>query len=215
MRSQILLLSLATGLLAGCTVGPDYAGPPKTASDAAGAAFVRADAGTTSAPPVADWWKTLGDPQLDALITRALASNTDIRAAEARLRQARAALGEQRANSAPKASASALYAHAHIPGASLGSSDSSGSSSSDLNLYNLGFDASWEIDLFGGQRRTVEAARAQMEGTEASLADVQVSISANVAQNYLNLRDRQQRIALGEQSVAMQTDMLALTRQRF
>ncbi|WP_285020782.1 efflux transporter outer membrane subunit [Novosphingobium sp. fls2-241-R2A-195] len=218
MRSQILLLSLATGLLAGCTVGPDYAGPPKTASDAAGAAFVRADAGTTSAPPVADWWKTLGDPQLDALITRALARNTDIRAAEARLRQARAALGEQRANSAPKASASALYAHAHIPGANLGSSDSgeeSGSSSSDLNLYNVGFDASWEIDLFGGQRRAVEAARAQMEGTEASLADVQVSISANVAQSYLNLRDRQQRIALGEQSVAMQQDMLVLTRQRF
>ncbi|MFD2137710.1 TolC family protein [Novosphingobium resinovorum] len=217
MRSQILLLSLATGLLAGCTVGPDYAGPPKTASDAAGG-FVRADAGTTSAPPVADWWKTLGDPHLDALITRALADNTDIRAAEARLRQARAALGEQRANSAPKASASALYAHAHIPGANLGSSDSgeeSGSSSSDLNLYNVGFDASWEIDLFGGQRRAVEAARAQMEGTEASLADVQVSISANVAQSYLNLRDRQQRIALGEQSVAMQQDMLALTRQRF
>ncbi|MGF7155599.1 efflux transporter outer membrane subunit [Novosphingobium gossypii] len=226
MRSYLLLpltAAVAAGTLAGCTVGPNYAGPPKSASGTVAPGFVRADAeATTSAPPVAEWWKTLGDARLDALIVQALAGNNDVQASEARLRQARAALGEQRANQAPKANVSALYAHAHIPGASLGSSDGDGggdgeggSSDSDLNLYNLGFDASWEIDLFGGQRRTVEAARATAEGAEASLADVQVSLSAEVAQAYLNLRDRQQRIALGEQGIGLQQDVLALTRQRF
>lgn len=218
MRPYLLLLSLLTGsILAGCTVGPDYAGPPKVSADPA-RAFVRADAeGTTSAPPVARWWTTLGDATLDALITRALADNTDVKAGEARLQQARAALGEQRADQAPNLSASAMYAHARIPGASLGGGGSDGDSGGDsaLNLYNLGFNASWEIDLFGGQRRAVQAARASMEGVEASLADVQVSLSANVAQGYLNLRDRQQRIVLGQQSAAMQEEMLALTRQRF
>ncbi|WP_232492711.1 efflux transporter outer membrane subunit [Novosphingobium kaempferiae] len=217
MRPYLLLLPILTGsLLAGCTVGPDYAGPPKVSADP-GRAFARADAeGTTNAPPVAQWWTTLGDAALDALITRALADNTDVKAGEAKLQQARAALGEQRANQAPKLNSTAMYAHARIPGASLGGSGDSGEGGdSALNLYNLGFDASWEIDLFGGQRRAVQAARASMEGAEASLADVQVSLSANVAQSYLNLRDRQQRIVLGEQSVAMQEDMLALTRQRF
>ncbi len=229
MRS-ILLLPLMTGALtvtlAGCTVGPDYAGPPRAASDGAtAAAFVRADAGAvTAAPPVADWWKPLGDPLLDDLIARALAGNTDVKAGEARLRQARAALGEERANLAPKVSASAMYAHAHVPGVAFGSSDGSdsssggdssgGSSGTDLNLYNLGFNASWEVDLFGGQRRAVEAARAGIEGAEASLADVQVSIAANVAKSYLDLRDRQQRIALGQQSIAWQEEALTLTRQR-
>lgn len=225
MRSYLLLPLLAGTALAGCTVGPNYAGPPKLASDA-NPAFVRADAGSvTTAPPVADWWKPLGDPLLDDLIATALAENTDVKAGEARLRQAQASLGEERANLAPKASASALYAHAHVPGVAFGQSDSSSdsgsdsdsgsSSGTDLNLYNLGVNASWEIDLFGGQRRAVEAARATMEGAQASLSDVQVSLSASVAQNYLNLRDRQQRIVLGEQSIALQEDVLALTRQRF
>lgn len=227
MRSYLLLPLLAGTALAGCTVGPDYAGPPRTAADTS-AAFARADAGGVSnAPPVAEWWKPLGDPLLDDLIAKALAENTDVKAGEARLRQAQASLVEERANQGPKASASALYAHAHVPGVAFGSTESSdssgsdgqsssgGSSGSDLNLYNVGVNASWEIDLFGGQRRAVEAARATMEGAEASLSDVQVSISASVAANYLNLRDRQQRIALGEQSIALQEDVLALTRQRF
>lgn len=232
MRS-ILLPALSAGtlatLLSACTVGPNYAGPPKAVSDATPAAFARADAQTiTEAPPVADWWKALGDPLLDDLIAKALANNADVAAGEARLRQARASLGEERANLAPKASASALYAHAHVPGVAFGAaedsgggsgsgegSESGGSSGSDLNLYNLGFNASWEVDLFGGQRRAVEAARAGVEGAEASLADVQVSIAANVAKTYLDLRDRQQRIVLGQESIALQEEALGLTRQRF
>lgn len=212
------VIPLLVGVLTGCTVGPNYGGPPKMDAGSA-RPFVRAGGnGITQAPPIADWWTTLSDPLLNTLITRALAGSTDVKAGEARLRQARAALGEQRANQSPKLDGSALYAHARVPGANLGDSDdTSGGDGGDssLNLYNLGFNASWEIDLFGSQRRAVEAARASMEGAEASLADVQVSLSANIARNYLNLRDRQQRIALEQQSAVMREDMLALTRQRF
>lgn len=215
---------LILSLLAGCTVGPNYAGPPVAAPKAAMAnAFTRAgDAPVTTAAPVARWWEGLNDPVLDALVIKALEANPNALVARARLRQARAALGLQRANSAPSVNASAVYAHAHIPGVDLGGGSgagegeqSGGNGASDLNLYNLGFDASWEIDLFGGQRRAVEAARATVQGAEASLADTQVSLSAEVAQSYINLRERQQRIALNAQSIAKQQEMLELTRQRY
>ncbi|MBA2932614.1 efflux transporter outer membrane subunit [Sphingomonas sp. CGMCC 1.13654] len=213
---------VVSALLAGCTVGPNYSGPPVAAPKAAKApAFVRAgDAPVAATPPVARWWESLNDTTLTALENRALSANPDLAAAEAKLRQARASLREQKANLLPKGSASALYAHARFPGLDLGSSDSGsgqgGSGSvSDIDLYNLGFDASWEVDIFGGQRRAIEAARATAEGAEASLADAQVSLTAEVAQAYINVRDRQRRIALNQQSIAMQEQMLALTRQRF
>lgn len=215
----IFALPLSVSLLAGCTVGPHYAGPPAAAPKAAG--FVRAgDAPVTAATPASRWWESLNDPILNRLIVKALVANPDALVAKARLRQARAALGLQRANGAPNVNASAVYARAHVPGVDLGGSDSgdtsdSGSGSSDLNLYNLGFDASWEIDLFGGQRRAVEAARATAQGAEANVADMQVSLSAEVAQAYISLRERQQRIILNQQSIDMQREMLDLTQQRF
>lgn len=220
------LLALAA-LLAGCTVGPNYVGPPDAAPRAArAAAFARAgDAPVAARPPVARWWQALSDPTLDAIETRALAANPDLAAAEARLRQARASLREQKANLLPTTSASALYAHARIPGLDLDSLDtqggdgtageSGGGGSSSLDLYNLGFDASWEVDLFGGQRRAIEAARATAESAKAHLDDAQVSLTAEVAQAYVNVRDRQRRIALNRASIARQERMLALTRQRF
>ncbi len=228
-----LPVMLAT-LLAGCTVGPNYSGPPVATTGAAPhPGFVRAgDAPVVAEPPVASWWLALGDPTLSALETRALAANPDLAAAEARIRQARAGLREQKADLLPNGSATALYAHARIPGLNLGqlssgsnsagagsgtgsTTQTTGSSVSSLNLYTLGFDATWEVDLFGGQRRAVEAARATLGGAQADLADAQVSLTAEVAQAYVNVRDRQRRIALNARSTAMQEQMLALTRQRY
>lgn len=217
MRAALFPLPFLA-LLAGCTVGPNYAGPPQAAPKAAKApAFVRAeDLPVVPTPPVARWWETLNDPTLDALIDRALAANPDLAATSARLRQARAALRLEQANNAPKANATASYTHVRVPGLDLNDSGSGGSGGSDdLNLYGLGFDASWEIDLFGGQRRAIEAARASAEAAEANIADAQVSLTAEVAQAYVNLRDRQRRIALTQDSVARQAQMLDLTRQRF
>ncbi|SFR91342.1 efflux transporter outer membrane subunit [Sphingomonas jatrophae] len=210
------LLALA---LAGCTTGPDYAGPPPAAPNAAaGGAFRRAGDGLTTAEPVlARWWEALGDPTLNALEARALAANPDIAVASARLRQARAEFRTQRANRLPNVNASALYAHARVPGLDLGSEEEGGGGgggTSSLNVYNLGFDSSWEVDLFGGTARAIEAARAGADAAEARLADAQVSLTASVAEAYLNLRDRQARFALNQAIIARQEQALALTRQR-
>ena len=200
------------GLLAGCTVGPNYAGAPKPVSQAP--AFVRAGYAQATAP-VARWWEALGDPVLDDLVTRTLAANPNVAAAQAHLRQARAALRVERANDLPKISGTGSYAHAHLPGIDFGNSNNGNSGgSTDLDVYNVGFDASWEIDIFGGQRRAIQAARATAEVAEANIADTQVSLSAEVVQAYVNLRDRQRRIDLGNASIAMQEQMLGLTRQR-
>ena len=217
-------------LLGGCTVGPYYGGPPTIGSSgAAPAKFVRASDATVASPPaLGTWWTTLGDTTLNELETRALAANPNIAIAEARLRQARATLRLDRANQLPSGSANATYLHAQVPGIDLsqlsggtGSGTETAATSgysdsiSSLNFYNVGFDATWEIDLFGGGRRTVEASRAAAAAAEANVADAQVSLTAEVAQTYVNLRDVQQRVALSRQSSEMQRRMLALTRQRF
>jgi NodT family efflux transporter outer membrane factor (OMF) lipoprotein len=224
MMRTLPLLSLAL-VLSACTVGPNYAGPPRTLSDASGATgFKRGgDSALSAAPGVADWWTQLNDPTLNDLEARALAGNPNIAVAEARLRQARGSLRLERANQAPSGSASATYLHARVPGIDLGSAaggSASGGAASDtgasaVDFYNLGFDASWEVDLFGGRRRSVQAARAQAQGAEANVADAQVSLTADVAQAYVNLRDRQRRIALSQASAQMQQQMLTLTQQRF
>lgn len=218
MRLHIPLLTLPF-LLAGCMVGPDYAGPPPAPVGAqGGTGFIRTgDTPTSPVVAASPWWETLNDARLNALVKQALVANPDAQAAAARVREARAALRLERANAAPKVNASALYAHARLPGVNLGGNDtsqSSGSGSTDLNLYNVGFDASWEVDLFGGQRRTMEAARAQAEVSEANLADAQVSLTAEVAQAYVSLRDRQQRIALANRSLDLVEQMVGLTQQR-
>ena len=219
MKRLFALVPLAA--LAACTVGPDYHGPDAGHTPVPPAAFVRGQgAGLPDQPQAAQWWSALGDPLLDELEQRALAANPTVEVAQARIKQARAGLREERANAMPTANASALYLHADIPGTSLGESQSedgesgSGGGSTALNLYNLGFDASWEIDLFGGKRRGTEAARATLGAAEANLADTQVTLTAEVAQAYVNYRDRQQRIALGEDVVAKQRQMLTLPRQR-
>ncbi|GAA3247753.1 efflux transporter outer membrane subunit [Sphingomonas yabuuchiae] len=231
MRKQLSLIPFL--LLGACTVGPNYAGPPKAIGSAATppAGFARADNTlATTAPAVADWWTTLNDPMLNWLEERALASNPNVEVAQARLKQARSSLRLERANQAPNANASATYLHANLPelnlgggggeqggangGASGGSASGSGGGT-NVDFFNLGFDASWEIDLFGGRRRTVEAARASAEAAEANVADAQVSLSADVAQAYVGLRDAQQRLILAREASKMQRDTLNLTLQRF
>ncbi|UYY58201.1 efflux transporter outer membrane subunit [Sphingomonas sp. S2-65] len=232
------LLSLV--LLGACTLGPDYAGPPRVGS--AGqppASFVRGgDAATAAAPQPARWWTALNDPTLDMLETRALASNPSVAVAQARLRQARGALRVERANQLPQAGASGMYVHAELPGIDLGSltggsgqggggaagggeagagGGAAGAEVPDLgslDFFNAGLDASWEIDLFGGQRRTVEATRANVQAAEANVADAQVRLAADVANAYVGLRDRQQRLELSRQSGVLQRQMFQLTEQR-
>lgn len=218
MRKFIPLVSFAA--LAACTVGPDYKGPESAGATAAPASFVRAgDATSVAAPQVAQWWTTLNDPLLDNLIERALRANPNMAVAEARLRQARAALRLDRADGLPNANAQGTYVHATLPEGGLtggeGQEQGQGGGSTGFDFYNVGFDASWEIDLFGGHRRQVEAARATVGAAEAQVADAQVSLTAEVANAYVNLRDRQRRLALGEATAETRRRILALTEQRY
>ena len=219
--SAPLFLTLLASVCAisACTVGPDYAGAPQVAPDAAHAAnFVRAPAvGIVSTRAPSQWWLALNDPQLNALIDAALAHNPDIHAAQARLRESRAQLQNQKANGMPKGSVDAAALRLRQPNLSALSSSQGGSSSSGggpLQLYTAGFDATWEIDLFGGTRRAVEAATAEADAVDADLADTQVSLAAEVAQAYVDLRDEQQRLTLAQRSAEIEQRMLTLTQQR-
>ena len=212
----------ACALLGACTVGPDYHGPPRAAPEATSrGSFVRAsDPALTATPGLARWWETLDDAVLSALVDDALAHAPTIDAATARIREARAKLRQTRAQLLPAISASGTYVHAELPGTGLGSiAGDSGSSasggSSSLDFYNVGANVSWEPDLFGGSRRGVEAARATLGQRLADLADAQVSLSAQVAQTYVNLREVEERARLNVRSSALQHQALVLTRQRY
>jgi len=210
--------AVAMLLLAGCaTVGPDYRGAPAVASDALQQPRFARDAGdtgdtgdaasvTSASPAVAAWWRALNDPALDALVDQALARSPTLQAAEARLRAARATFDQQEAGSRPKASATALGAGVwQGPGTDRESS---------LHLYSAGFDASWEVDLFGGTRRAIESASAQAEAVRADLADAQVSLTAEVASAYVGLRAQQRRRTLLSAQASSDEKALALVRQR-
>jgi len=221
MRRSLLL---APALLAGCTVGPDYKAPPAIASDAVQrGSFVRArDAAFAPAPGLARWWETLGDATLTALVDDALAHSPSIDEATARIRAAQAQLRQQRASQLPSVSANATYLRAQLPGVDIGQSSGGtegqtgdGGGSTALDFYNLGLNASWELDLFGGARRTTEQSRATIGARIADLADAQVSLSAQVAQAYVGLRDVQARIRLNTQSTALQQRQVALANQRY
>ena len=203
-----LALVAGTVAIAGCTLGPDYRGAPAVAPNASHAiAFNRAPKDVTStAPAEAAWWKSLNDPQLNQLVETALVNSPDIRAAQARLRQSRAGLREQQRNLLPKSSGSAAFLHAHLPSSSL--------SFGAADLYDVGFDATWEVDLFGGTRRAIEAATAEASAVNADLADTHVQLSAEIAQAYVDLRDQQQRIALVRESAELEEQVLTLTQQR-
>lgn len=229
MKQLLPLASLA--LLGACTVGPGYHAPPAAADAVARGSFARAtDPALTPAPGLARWWESLNDPALTELVDDALAHSPDVDLAQARIREARAQLGAQRAGQLPSVSASATYLRAQLPGTGIGNTGSGGTggaaaggtaassggdASTALNFYNLGGTASWEPDLFGGTRRGVEQARANVGRRFADLADAQVSLSAQVATAYVNLRDVQARVRLNRQSTTLQQRALALTRQRF
>jgi len=205
----LVACALAATLFGCTTVGPDYAGAPSVATDAVKAPRLARDTVTTSspAPLAAAWWRSLDDATLDDLVAQALRASPSLHAAEARLRASRASLSQQEAKNLPSGSATALGLGVwQAPGTSESSSE---------HLYSVGFDATWEIDLFGGTRRAVESASAQAQAVRADLADAQVSLTAEVAQAYVALRAQQRRLALLQETTTLDTQGLALMQQRF
>ena len=195
--------------LGGCAcVGPDYARPdtkvPAAWNTPLGGGLTRAgmDPGVLKT-----WWATLNDPDLSGLIERAVAGNLDLKKARARVRQARAQRGAASADYFPTLDAA---------GSGRRSYNSKGTDGKINDLYNAGFDAAWELDIFGGVRRSVEAASADLQAAGEDLNDVLVSLLAEVAINYIEVRAFQARIASAEGNISKQaeTHQVALWRQQ-
>lgn len=213
--AHVLALASTASLLCGCVVGPDYKGAPLVAPKAAQSpAFKRAgDAG--SGAPSATWWMALNDAELDRLIEAALAASPDLAAARARVVQARAGLKQARDNRLPTTGSTAAYLASKGLTSVLGSSASQGgSAASTLDIYTVDFDATWEIDLFGGKARAVESAKAQAQAQAAALDGAKVSLEAEVAEAYVTLRELQERMKLSRRDAEIEQRVLTLTRER-
>lgn len=159
-----------------------------------------ASAPTPGSPStLANWWQRYDDPQLTALVTQALQANTTVRSAQAALAQARSLRDVQDANLGPSLGASASAQRSKTGNAPAGS------------RYQAGFDASWEPDVFGGKRAGLSAAEAEAQASQASLGDTQVSVAAEVAVSYVQLRGLQARLDIARRNLAAQQETLQIT----
>jgi NodT family efflux transporter outer membrane factor (OMF) lipoprotein len=158
----------------------------------------------------AQWWTSFNDPTLNSLIERAVESNYDLRIAAARVRQARASLAVVKADLWPSVDASGSYTREYG-----GPNNSASGVLLDNNLFQTGFDAAWEIDVFGGTRRAIQAAGADISAAQFGRDDVLVSLLAEVALNYVEVRAFQQRIVIARDSIKSEEDSLDITRAKF
>jgi len=207
-------LSMATSLalaapVAGCAVGPDYAKPemalPSQWSQAAGAPGSKARVSLDS------WWLGFNDPLLDELMSEAVAGNTDVASAKAKIREARATRREAEAGLGPSVTGSASASETGPQGGSVGAA----SSASAAAPFEAGLDASWELDLFGGKRRDLEAAVSGEEAAEEDLRSTLLTLVGDVGANYAEARGYQARIALAQRTVTSQRRTADLTRVKF
>jgi len=206
--------ALAVALTAGCTVGPDYDGPE--APQAATETWREADAGfADSAGEVpAAWWRVLEDERLTALIEEAKAENHDLEEARLRVRRARALRGVAASRFLPAFGASGRVQYeedsTNAPTPSVQVPRTEG----DRDFYRASFDAAWEIDLFGGNRRALEAAEARVDATIESRRAVMLAVLAEVGRNYVELRGRQRQIEAVRRDMALQAETVDLIEQR-
>jgi NodT family efflux transporter outer membrane factor (OMF) lipoprotein len=191
-------------LLGGCvSVGPDYVRPDTRTSGQWHTPLAAGLSPAADAGVLASWWSTLGDATLSRLADRAVAGNLDLRKARARVRQARAGRSAATADFFPSVEASARGIRTYS------NADTVADRVNDL--YSAGFDASWEIDIFGGVRRSVEAAGADLDAAREDLRDVLVSLLGEVAMNYIDVRSYQARITAAEGNIAKQAETYQLT----
>lgn len=212
LTAPLILASLALG---GCKVGPEFIPPEPSFPDAF--THTGSDGFAASSTAVAsainhEWWSILADPALDGLIQRAADGSLDLRLATLRIREARALRGVVAADNYPQVS---LDAQASRQQQSSTTRQGDFASNDAFNLFQGGFDASWEIDVFGRIARNLEAAEADIQSIEQARRDVLVTLVSEVARNYVELRGFQQRLEIARKNIALQKDTLELTRSRF
>lgn len=210
-RISILGLCVA---LAACAVGPDYVPPPP----ALPVKWISSTEAATNENAVEEaWWQKFHDPVLDRLILMGRGGNLDLKIAEARIAEARAARSSADAGLLPSGN---LGLNANRQANRIAFPGSSGSGFGNLlkkpfNTFQTGFDASWELDLFGGHRRDLEAASAALEGAEATGDAITVSLLAEIAHNYMEIRQYQSQLAIAQTTIASYKTTSAIARQRF
>jgi NodT family efflux transporter outer membrane factor (OMF) lipoprotein len=206
-----ITLAAACLLLAGCMVGPNYTPPsptmPANYGELAGSAGSGADPMSTGE---VTWWHRFDDAELTALVERAVAANNNVEVAEARVRQAR---------SAREVARSLLYPRIGVGASALrfrGSQSVIGLPDADLegNLFQVGFDAEWTVDLWGGTRRLVESAAAEEQGAESRRRGVVLMIAAETARAYMELRGAQRQLEVAHATLDSQKQTLEVTQDR-
>jgi outer membrane protein, multidrug efflux system len=215
LHHRFVFAALALVLSAGCSVGPDYR-EPKLGVPASWQEGQQKGVDTRSVE-MTRWWTTFSDPLLDSLVERAVQSNFDLRIAEARIREARASRAVVAAGAWPTVDILGSYSRNRTSenALALGTLAPQGGGQLEQDLFKTGFDASWEIDVFGGVRRGVEAADATTAASVESRRDVLVTLLGDVAKNYIDLRGFQRRLAVARANLKAQQDTLELTRIRF
>jgi NodT family efflux transporter outer membrane factor (OMF) lipoprotein len=204
VRITVALLMLS---LAGCAVGPDYVPPQIPTSSAWHAQLTGGTAaGQLDLQTLAAWWTTLNDPTLTGLIERAARGNLDLKKARAAVREARARRGKSQAGLFPTVDAKGA--------ATFSRSSQDAGRGNTQDLYTTGFDASWELDLFGGVRRSIEAAEADLQASSEELRNTLVSLLAELALNYVEVRTYQARLSVAEANLAAQAETCELTTGR-
>jgi NodT family efflux transporter outer membrane factor (OMF) lipoprotein len=194
-----LLLPLFSMFMGGCaTVGPNYTRPEMPEIPEA----------VEQTIDVAEWWKQFNDPALIQVVERALENNRDMNTAIAKVRQARAILGRTRAAYGPAFAFSGGLTHSK-------SSENADGDGSESTVYSTGFDATWEIDVFGGTRRSVEAAKADWDAMLIDLSNVQVSVASETALAYIALRTHQYQLTVAHANLALQQNTYDIVEERW
>ncbi|WP_019831916.1 efflux transporter outer membrane subunit [Sphingomonas sp. PR090111-T3T-6A] len=215
--STALLLTGALGLGA-CAVGPDYRPPAVPVVEKRPFREAASTETVSAAPASSTWWELYSDPALSRLIDDAFRYNTDIRAAAANLRLARAQLSEARAGRLPATDLSASYSRERVGAdqlgpAGIGGAETPGRDHSDFDFFQAGFDASYEVDVFGRVSRSIEAARADAQASEASLDGIRISIAAQVAQSYADACGAAMQADVARETASLETETRDLTQR--
>ena len=206
----VMVVGLAMLVVSGCMVGPNYH-PPQTTVPTGWVGVAETPTGqpsvaTAQPAELTQWWRQFNDPTLTALVEEALKANLDLQIAEARLRQARATRGVALGGLWPAVTASGSYQREHTAGVTP--------DNEAQNLFQAGFDAVWELDVFGGLRRNVESADANIQAAIEDIRDAQVSLIAEVALNYIQLRGYQQEIVIAQNNLKAQQHTAEITHKR-
>jgi multidrug efflux system outer membrane protein len=211
--SITLGLLLISALLNGCAVGPRYQRPSVAVPNNW---TVDPGAGTTARAPSAQWWKSFNDDEFNRLIERAVNANLDLKLAAARVAEARAQAGIAKSGLLPSVngSASASRNRQRVIAVSAASPASAHLVPIEFNNYEGGFDASWELDVFGSVRRGLQAANADIRAAEEARRDVLVTLLGEVGRSYIELRGFQLRRDIAQKNITIQQDTLHLTEAR-